>query len=130
MIVDTSALIAVLGNGPERAAFVKAILEADQATISAANHLETALVVDGIRDPVLARRLDELIDRLGIGVAAVTPQHVQVARDAYRDFGRGSGHLARLNFGDCFSYALASSTGQPLLFKGQDFAHTDLRPAV
>jgi ribonuclease VapC len=131
MIVDTSALIAILANEPERDAFVRAIVASETiALVSAANHLETALVVDRFRDPVLSRRLDELLDKLGIEVAAVTREHVQIARDAYRDFGRGSGHPARLNFGDSFSYALARSTGQPLLFKGDDFVHTDLRPAV
>jgi ribonuclease VapC len=130
MIVDTSALIAILANEPERPAFVQAVVSTDAALISAANHLETALVIDGYRDPVLSRRLDELMEELRIEVTAITREHLQIARDAYRDFGRGSGHPARLNFGDCFSYAVARSTGQALLFKGDDFIHTDLRPAV
>lgn len=130
MIVDTSALIAVLAHEPERATFTQAIVQAESARISAANYLETAIVVDGRADPVLSRRLDELIDALGIGITDVSDEHARIARSAYRDYGRGSGHPARLNFGDCFAYALASATKQPLLFKGEDFIHTDVRTAL
>jgi ribonuclease VapC len=77
---------------------------------------------------VLSRRLDELIDRLGVDIVDVTAAHARLVREAYRDFGRGSGHPAQLNFGDCFAYALARSTRQPLLFKGDDFVHTDIAP--
>lgn len=130
MIVDTSGLIAVLAHEPERATFTQAIVQAESARISAANYLETAIVVDGRADPVLSRRLDELIDALGIGITDVSDEHARIARSAYRDYGRGSGHPARLNFGDCFAYALASATKQPLLFKGEDFIHTDVRTAL
>jgi ribonuclease VapC len=128
VIVDSSALIAILAHEPERDGFVEAILHARPARISAAGYLETALVVDGYRDPVLSRRLDELLDRLGIEIADVDAAQVRVARQAYRDFGRGSGSPASLNFGDCFAYGLASTSGEPLLFRGDDFSHTDLQP--
>ena len=130
MIVDTSAVIAILNGEPEDAAFVQAIVDAPTARMSAASFLETAIVVDGLGDPVRSRRLDELVDALGIHVADFTAEHARLARAAYRDFGKGSGHPARLNFGDCFSYALSAASGEPLLFKGDDFVHTDVRPAV
>lgn len=130
MIVDTSALVAILAREPERDTFTEAIINAQPARMSVASFLEAALVVDGYRDPVLSRRLDELIDRLGIELVDVTRAQAQVAREAYRDYGRSSGHPARLNYGDCFAYGLARAEGEPLLFKGDDFVHTDLRSAV
>jgi ribonuclease VapC len=130
MIVDSSALVAILRGESERSSFVETILAASSAHISAANYLETALVVDRLGDPVLSRRFDELIDQLGIEIADVTAVQAQIGREAYRDFGRGSAHPAQLNFGDCFAYALARDRGRPLLFKGDDFVHTDIRPAV
>lgn len=129
MIVDSSALIAILAREPEREPFVDAILQARPARVSAATYLETALVVDGYRDPVLSRRLDELVDTLGLEIADVDAAQARLARQAYRDFGRGSGGPSGLNFGDCFSYGLASTSGEPLLYKGDDFSHTDLHPA-
>lgn len=105
------------------------ILGASTRAISAANYVETALVVDGAGDPVLSRKLDRLLDRLRIDIVDVTAAQARVARAAHLEFGRGSGHRARLNFGDCFSYALASTRDEPLLFKGQDFAYTDVRSA-
>lgn len=130
MIVDTSALIAILAKESERETFTRAILGAVPARMSAASYLEAALVVDGLRDPVLSRRLDDLVDWLAIEVVDVTRSQARVAREAYRDFGRGTGHLARLNFGDCFAYALARIMDEALLFKGDDFGHTDVRRAV
>jgi ribonuclease VapC len=94
--------------------------------MSAATWLETAIVVDGNSDPVLSGRFDDLIAAAGIDLEPVTADQVRVARQAYRDFGRGR-HPAALNFGDCFSYALARTRGEPLLFKGEDFALTDVR---
>jgi ribonuclease VapC len=82
--------------------------------------------MDGSRDPVVSRRFDEFVATAELVVEPVTERQVAIARLAYRDFGRGSGHPARLNFGDCFAYALATDTGEPLLFKGDDFGHTDL----
>ncbi len=130
MIVDTSALIAILRDEPEASAMAQAIEEATQRQISAANWLEAAAVIDGSRDPVASRQFDDLIRVARILVAPVTEQQALIARAAYRDFGKGSGHPAGLNFGDCFAYALAKYTGEPLLFKGRDFAHTDIVPAL
>ncbi len=83
-------------------------------------------MIDASRDPIASRRFDELVKEAQISIEAVTEAQAQVAREAYRDFGKGSGHPARLNFGDCFAYALAKITGEPLLFKGDDFIHTDI----
>jgi ribonuclease VapC len=130
MIVDSSALVAILGHEPERYPFLDAIRGARRAATSAATYVETAIVVDGRRDAVMSRRLDELIAELDIRIEPVTATQAQIARQAYRDFGRGSGHPARLNFGDCLSYALAKDQREPLLYKGDDFVHTDIRPAV
>jgi ribonuclease VapC len=129
MIVDTSALIVILRDEPEARDFAIAIAEADRRRISAANYLETAIVIDGSRDPIASRRFDDLLREAEIGIEPVTAEQARVAREAYRDFGRGSGHAARLNFGDCFAYALAKTTGEPLLFKGDDFPHAGI-PAV
>lgn len=130
MIVDTSAVVAILLGEPERAAFVRAIVQADRPRISAASYVECGIVVDSFRDPVLSARLDQLLEELRIEIEPVTAGQARVARDAARQYGRGSGSPARLNFGDCFSYAAASSLGQSLLFKGDDFSQTDLRSAL
>jgi ribonuclease VapC len=97
--------------------------------MSAANFVETALVIDGSRDPIASRRFDELVKEARIAIEPVTEAQARIAREAYRDFGKGSGHPAKLNFGDCFAYALAKTSGEPLLFKGDDFIHTDIIPA-
>jgi ribonuclease VapC len=128
MIVDTSALIAILRDEPEARFFAQAIENAARRRLSAANFLEAAAVIDGSRDPVASRRFDELIDAAAIAIEPVTEAQARIAREAYRDFGKGSGHPAQLNFGDCFAYALAKDTGEPLLFKGDDFVHTDITP--
>ncbi len=130
MIVDTSAIIAILTGEPEQAAFTRMIIESAGARMAAATFLETALVVDDLGDPVKSRRLDELIEALGIDIVDTTAEHARIARAAYRDFGKGSGHPAGLNFGDCFAYALAAATNEPLLFKGDDFSHTNLQAAA
>jgi len=130
MIIDTSAVIAILNGEPERDAFARAVLESSRSRMSAASFFEVAVVVDSLRDPVKSRRFDELVAALGVEIVDVTVEHARIARAAYRDFGKGSGHAAGLNFGDCFSYALASATGEALLFKGDDFSQTDVRPAV
>lgn len=98
--------------------------------MSAANALEAAIVIDAERDPIVSRELDGVRRDLDIAIVPVTAQHVEIARQAYRDFGRGSGHPAKLNFGDCFAYALAIEQDQPLLYVGDDFAHTDVEPAL
>ena len=130
MIIDSSALIAILHGEPEAEAFAQRIEAAHERRISAANWLETAIVIDGSRNPVLSRRFDDVLAVAAIVVEPVTERQVRLAREAYRDFGRGSGHPARLNFGDCFAYALAKEAGQPLLFKGDDFNHTDVAIAA
>lgn len=130
MIVDSSALVAILKEEPEADALVKALTDATTRRISAATFVETAVVVDRLRDPTMSRRLDDLLAAAHLQVEALTAEQALVARQAYRDYGRGSGHPAKLNLGDCFSYALARVTGEPLLYKGDDFVHTDLRAAV
>ena len=130
MIVDSSALIAILFDEPEAQACAQAIEGAANRRLSVVNFVETAVVIDGRRDPVASRRLDDLLREAAISVEAVDEAQAIVAREAYRDFGRGSGHPARLNFGDCFAYALARRLREPLLFKGDDFAHTDIAPAL
>ena len=127
MIVDTSAVIAILKEERDAYRFLRAItVSTEPKRISAANYLEAGIVVDANRNPLLSRRLDDLIVQTEIEVEAVTPQQANIARAAYRDFGKGSGHPAGLNFGDCFAYALAKSMREPLLFKGDDFSHTDV----
>ena len=130
MIVDSSALIAILRDEPEAAACAAAIDRAGVRRISAASYLEAAIVVDGSRDPIASRRVDEFMEVAELDVEPVTAEQARIAREAYRDFGRGSGHPAKLNFGDCLAYALAKTTGEPLLFKGEDFVHTDIVPAL
>ena len=127
MIVDSSALIALLRDEPEASHFARALaVLGEDKRISAANWLEAAVVIDAARDPIASRRFDEFVARAGLIVEPVTPEQARRAREAYRDFGKGSGHKAGLNFGDCFAYALASERGEPLLFKGDDFAATDI----
>ena len=130
MILETSALIAILRDETEAEEFRKALARARRISISAANYLEAGIVLDRPRDPIVSRRLDQFIDEFGIEIISVTAADARYARDVYRDFGRGSGHPARLNFGDCFAYALSKTTGEPLLFKGDDFIHTDVEPAL
>lgn len=130
MIVDTSALIAILRDEPDAALHANAIANAPVRRISAANYVETAVVIDASRDPIASRRFDELLREAGIGIEPVTEAQARIAREAYRDFGRASGHHARLNFGDCFAYALAKAMNEPLLFKGDDFTHTDVTSAL
>lgn len=130
MIVDTSALVTILREEADAVVYAQAIRQALSCRMSAANYLETAIVVDTIRNPLLSRRLDDVCEEIGLIIEPVTEAQARIAREAYRDFGRGSGHPARLNFGDCFAYALAKDKDEPLLFKGNDFSHTDIRPAL
>ena len=129
MIVDSSALVAILLAEPERQALLEAIQQAPEVAMTAASYLEVGMVVDGRGNPVLSRQYDALLEALGIEVVDTTAEQARVARAAHRDFGRGSGHPARLNFGDCLSYAAAVQDGVPLLFTGDDFIHTDVTPA-
>lgn len=130
MIVDSSAIVAILRAEPDAARYAAALEAAPARQISAANWLEAAIVISDPADPVTARRFDEFVRDAALRIEPVTAGQARIARNAYRDFGKGSGHPAQLNFGDCFAYALASETAQPLLFKGEDFSHTDLEPAL
>lgn len=130
MIIDTSAVIAILRDEPEAAAFATAIAEAATPRMSAATYLETAIVIDAAGDPIVSRATEEFLAVSRIEIEPVTRHHADLARAAYRDYGKGSGHPAQLNFGDCFAYALAAERREPLLFKGDDFVHTDLSPAI
>jgi ribonuclease VapC len=130
VIIDTSALIAILRAEPDAREIAHAIEKAHSRRISAANWLEAAVVIDASRDPIASRHFDELAQTAELHVEPVTHDQARIARDAYRDFGKGSGHKAGLNFGDCFAYALAKASGEPLLFKGNDFSHTDITSAL
>jgi ribonuclease VapC len=122
MIVDTSAPIAILRDESEAAACAEAIDAAFHRRMSAANFVEAAIVIDGSRViPSQAVVFDDLVTEAQLIIEVVTEVRARIAREAYRDFGRGTGHPARLNFGDCFAYALARATGEPLLFKGGRF---------
>lgn len=129
MIIDSSALVAIVRQEPDEARFRAAIAAADVRRISAANYVEAAIVVDAPRDPIASRRFDDFLARTNIKIAPVTETQAKIARDAYRDFGKGSGHPAKLNFGDCFAYALAKELDEPLSFKGSDFTHTGIEAA-
>lgn len=130
MIVDSSVLVALVRGEPEAPVLADALVEYSRRRVSAANYLEAAIVVDGAKDPVISRRFDGFIAQYEIEVTPVTVEQAKLAREAYRDFGKGSGHPAQLNFGDCFAYALAKVTGEPLLFKGKDFSYTDIESAL
>ena len=125
MIVDTSAIIALLRNEPDAVAIGEAMQRSQVCRLSAVTYVEAGVVIDSNRNPVLSRRLDDLIRDVRMRIETVTPQQAQIARQAYRDFGKGR-HKAGLNFGDCFAYALAKDLDEPLLFKGTDFTHTDI----
>ncbi len=125
MIVDTSAIIAVLFNEDDARVYAEAITLADSCRISAATFVETAIVVETQTRNDGGRQLDAFIRRASIGVESVTEEQAYLARQAFMDFGKGR-HRAGLNYGDCFSYALAKAMREPLLFKGKDFAQTDL----
>jgi ribonuclease VapC len=130
VIVDTSAVVAIIKGEPQRERLVAALRGTGPHHMAAPTAVELGVVVDGLGDPVWFRRLDDLLDTLNIAIVDFTGEHAAGARAAYRDFGKGSGHPARLNLGDCFSYALARATGEPLLFTGNDFVHTDVRPGL
>lgn len=130
MIVDTSAMIAILRDEPEAEHFANAIASAKTRRISAVNYVEAAAVIDGSRNPIASRRFDEFCREAAFTVESVTREQAEIAREAYKDFGKGSGHPAQLNFGDCFAYALAKILSEPILFKGNDFKNTDLDSAL
>jgi ribonuclease VapC len=123
-------MVAILHEEPGHEVFLHLLEQAVEIKISAASYLETGLVIDSERDPMLSHLLDEMLAEMQITIEPVTVEQARIARQAYRDYGRGSGHAAGLNFGDCFSYALAKVTREPLLFKGDDFSKTELISAV
>jgi ribonuclease VapC len=128
VIVDTSVILAILRDEKDALALAEALQRAPIRRISAANYVEAAAVTDGNKNPVLSRRLDDLLREVEITVEPVTLNQAHIAREAYRDFGKGR-HRAGLNLGDCFAYALAKEKGEALLFKGDDFRHTDVEAA-
>ncbi len=130
MIIDTSAIIAILRAEADGLLYARAIEKASLRKISAANYLETAMVIDASGDAIASRRFDDFFSEADIKIEPVTERQAQLAREAYRDFGKGKRHSANLNFGDCFAYALARDTGDTLLFKGSDFSRTDIRSAL
>ena len=125
MIIDASALIAILQDEQETPGLLRAISRAPRRGLSAASYLESAIVADGRQDPVISRQLDLLLDKLDVAIEPVTAEQATVARLAWSRFGKGR-HAAGLNYGDCFSYALARTSGEPLLYKGRDFGDTDI----
>src|SRR2546425_130378 len=129
MIIDTSALLAILfdeSDGPE---LLRLVVEAPTRLISAANVLEAWIVADRHSNPAKAPALDALIETVGLDIEPVTVAQARLARAAYQAYGKGR-HPAGLNYGDCFAYALAKATGLPLLFKGDDFSQTDIEAVL
>ncbi|MDQ2861656.1 MAG: type II toxin-antitoxin system VapC family toxin [Pseudomonadota bacterium] len=129
MVIDSSAVVAILFDEPEAQAFLSQMAIADVCRLSAANLVEVGIV---LRREVAAKRraaFDEMLRLFSIQIEPVTEAQAYLALDAYDRFGKGTGHPAGLNYGDCFSYALAKQTGEPLLFKGNDFTCTDLEAA-
>ena len=128
MIIDTSAILAILLREPEAERFERAISAASSRRISAATLLEATIVLESRFGPAAAHELDAFLRRAQIELEPVTPEQAQTARQAWRRFGKGN-HPAGLNFGDCFAYALSEATREPLLFKGRDFELTDIPAA-
>jgi len=129
MILDTSALLAILLRETEAAAFAKAIEDADSVRMSVASYLEAAICVDRHGDEVRRAMLDTFLEEFSIRLEPVTEQQIRLARQAFRSFGKGI-HPAGLDFGDCFTYALAKALRESVLFKGTGFSRTDLLPAI
>ncbi|WP_205602587.1 type II toxin-antitoxin system VapC family toxin [Chelativorans alearense] len=130
VIVDASAILAILLKEPEEGRFADLLAEAkERASLSPVNYLEVALRVDRGDMPEASQKLDEILHRMNVEIADLTPEQTLLAREAYRKYGKGN-HKAKLNLGDCFAYALAKARGESLLFKGNDFSHTDVEPAL
>ena len=130
MIVDSSAIVAILKQEPDWRIFAASLDASEEISLSAGTYLEISVVIGRLNDPVMNRQIDELIEEFSILIEPFTEEQARIARQAYHDFGKGSGHRANLNFGDCFAYALARVKREPLLYKGDDFVHTDLRSAL
>jgi ribonuclease VapC len=129
MVIDSSALLAILQDEPERRAMIEAIEGADRRCLSVVNLVEASIVIETRRGPAAARLLDALVERAGMEVIGVDLEQGALARSAFARYGKGR-HSAGLNFGDCFAYALARAFGDSLLFKGDDFSQTDVMPAL
>jgi ribonuclease VapC len=129
MVIDTSALVAILLRGPEIDEFASVIIDAPVKLMSAVTRVELSFVAEGRKGSIGRAVLEDFLRHSQIEVVPVSLEHAEIAIEAFRRFGRGR-HRAALNIGDCFSYALAKSTDLPLLFKGDDFIHTDIRPAL
>ena len=130
MVVDTSALMAILLDESDGPVFASSLERSPSAAVSSATLFEASIVAMRRADRADASALHRLIDEADISIRPFDGDQARIAISAYARFGRGSGHLARLNFGDCFSYALARALDQPLLYKGDDFARTDIRSAL
>jgi ribonuclease VapC len=128
MVIDTSAIVAILFDETERNEFDRLIAEDNVRLISAATRVEAAFVIEGRTRDVGRARLERFLSIAGLEIVSVTAEQAELAVEAFRRYGKGR-HPVGLNIGDCFSYALATATGEPLLFKGDDFARTDIRPA-
>jgi len=129
MVVDTSALVAILLREPDANRFDRSLAEAPVRLMSAVTRVELSFVIEGRKREAGRADVERFLNDVHIEIAAVTPQQAEIAIEAFRRFGRGR-HRAALNIGDCFSYALAKAIDHPLLFKGDDFIHTDIRPAL
>ena len=129
MVVDTPALVAILLGEPDAETFAQALGNAPVRPLSAVTRVELSCVIEGRKGETGRADVELLLRDGGFEVVSVTPQQAEIAVGAFRRFGRGR-HRARLNIGDCFSYALAVASDQVLLFKGDDFGHTDIRPAL
>jgi len=129
MVIDTSALVAILQEESDADHLLRRMAAAGVRRVSAATLLETAIVLEARSGERAGDDLDLFLARAKVEIEPVTDEQVQVARKAWRRYGKGSGHAARLNFGDCFSYALAITVGEELLYEGADFLHTDIAHA-
>ena len=129
MVIDTSAILAILADEPERRRFNEAIQTADTRSMSTASFVESSIVLEVRHGYEGLRDLDLFVAKAEIALVPVDIDQAHIARQAFRAFGKGR-HPAGLNFGDCFAYALAKAAGEPLLFKGDDFAETDIEPAL
>jgi ribonuclease VapC len=130
LAVDTSALIAIVLNEPEREQFLECIASCQQALISSSTLMEARLVIYGKQRDVGYQLLEKMLSNRTFSVVAQDKEEMDMAYEAFLIYGKGNGHKAQLNFGDLFSYALAKSRGIPLLYKGEDFAFTDIVSAV
>jgi len=129
MVIDTSAIVAILFDEADQRVYDLAIDQSPVRLVSAVTRVELSFVIEGRKGDAGRSRLERFFAMTGTEIIPVTTRHAEIAIDAFRRFGKGR-HRAALNIGDCFSYALAAATGHPLLFKGNDFGHTDIRPAL